>query len=121
MAPRRGAGRGSPATSTGDHRDDDKRGRAVAAALRSGSSVHRAGYALGERGRHGLHDHERLEDLQRLAAVRLQLSGLGDAGGWLGGAIAWHLASMRLLVGNGLIYVGYGLISGHFRRSLLPL
>jgi thiosulfate reductase cytochrome b subunit len=42
-------------------------------------------------------------------------------GGWLGGAIAWHLAAMWLLVGNGLTYVGYGLISGHFRRSLLPL
>ncbi|MEJ1977520.1 MAG: cytochrome b/b6 domain-containing protein [Acetobacteraceae bacterium] len=42
-------------------------------------------------------------------------------GGWLGGAIAWHLAMMWLLVGNGLVYVGYGLISRHLRRTLLPL
>jgi hypothetical protein len=42
-------------------------------------------------------------------------------GGWLGGAIAWHLACMWLLAGNGIVYVGYGLISGHFRRNLLPL
>jgi thiosulfate reductase cytochrome b subunit len=41
-------------------------------------------------------------------------------GGWLGGAIAWHLACMWLLVGNGIVYFGYGLISGHFRRNLLP-
>jgi thiosulfate reductase cytochrome b subunit len=41
-------------------------------------------------------------------------------GGWLGGAIAWHLAAMWLLVGNGLVYLLYGLISGRFRR-LLPL
>jgi thiosulfate reductase cytochrome b subunit len=42
-------------------------------------------------------------------------------GGWLGGAIAWHLAAMWLLVGNGLVYVGYGLISRHFARRLLPV
>ncbi len=42
-------------------------------------------------------------------------------GGWLGGAIAWHLAAMWLLVGNGLLYVGYGLASAHFRRRLLPV
>ena len=42
-------------------------------------------------------------------------------GGWLGGAIAWHLACMWLLVGNGLVYAGYGLISGHLRGTLLPL
>jgi thiosulfate reductase cytochrome b subunit len=41
--------------------------------------------------------------------------------GWLGGAIAWHFASMWLLVGNGLVYIGYGLISQHLRRTLLPL
>jgi thiosulfate reductase cytochrome b subunit len=42
-------------------------------------------------------------------------------GGWLGGAIAWHFAAMWLLVANGLIYVIYGLASGHFRRQFLPL
>jgi len=42
-------------------------------------------------------------------------------GGWLAGAIAWHLAFMWLLVGNGLIYLTYGLLTRHFRRSLLPL
>jgi thiosulfate reductase cytochrome b subunit len=42
-------------------------------------------------------------------------------GGWLGGSIAWHLAAMWLLVCNGLIYAAYGLISPHFRRTMLPL
>lgn len=42
-------------------------------------------------------------------------------GGWLGGAIAWHLAAMWLLVANGLIYIGYGVLAGHFRRHFLPL
>lgn len=42
-------------------------------------------------------------------------------GGWLAGAIAWHLAFMWLLVGNGLVYVIYGVLTRHFRRSLLPL
>jgi len=42
-------------------------------------------------------------------------------GGWLGGAIAWHFAAMWLLFVNGLIYTTYGLVSGHFRTSFLPL
>ena len=42
-------------------------------------------------------------------------------GGWLGGAIAWHLAAMWLLVGNGGAYIAWGLISGHFRRRFLPI
>ncbi|WP_211466427.1 cytochrome b/b6 domain-containing protein [Collimonas silvisoli] len=42
-------------------------------------------------------------------------------GGWLGGAIAWHLAAMWLLLVNGLIYLGYGVLGGHFRRHFLPL
>lgn len=42
-------------------------------------------------------------------------------GGWLAGALQWHFAAMWLLVLNGLVYVGYGLASGHFRRKLLPL
>lgn len=42
-------------------------------------------------------------------------------GGWLGGAIAWHLATAWLLIGNGLLYIAYGVLSGHFRRSFLPV
>lgn len=42
-------------------------------------------------------------------------------GGWLAGALQWHFAAMWLLALNGLVYVGYGIASGHFRRKLLPL
>ena len=41
-------------------------------------------------------------------------------GGWLAGALAWHFAAMWLLVFNGLAYVAYGLLSGHFRRRIAP-
>jgi len=42
-------------------------------------------------------------------------------GGWLAGALQWHFAAMWLLVLNGMVYVGYGIASGHFRRKLLPI
>ncbi len=42
-------------------------------------------------------------------------------GGWLGGALAWHFAALWLLVVNGLVYLIYGMASGHFRRDFLPL
>ena len=42
-------------------------------------------------------------------------------GGWLAGALQWHFAAMWLLVVNGVVYVSYGIVSGHFRRKLLPL
>jgi thiosulfate reductase cytochrome b subunit len=42
-------------------------------------------------------------------------------GGWLGGAIAWHLAAIWLLMVNGLAYLIWGVASGHFRRKLLPV
>jgi len=42
-------------------------------------------------------------------------------GGWLAGALQWHFAAMWLFVLNGLVYVAYGIVSGHFRRKLLPL
>lgn len=41
-------------------------------------------------------------------------------GEWLGGAIAWHLAGMWLLVLNGISYLVWGTLSGHFRRKLRP-
>ena len=42
-------------------------------------------------------------------------------GGWLAGALQWHFAAMWLLAINGLVYVAYGIFSGHFRRKLLPV
>ena len=42
-------------------------------------------------------------------------------GGWLGGAIQWHFAAMWLFAINGLAYLAYGILSGHFRRKLLPI
>ena len=42
-------------------------------------------------------------------------------GGWLAGALQWHFAAMWLLAANGIAYIGYGILSGHFRRKLLPV
>ena len=42
-------------------------------------------------------------------------------GGWLGGAIQWHFAAMWVLVINGLVYLMLGLVTGRFRRKLLPI
>jgi thiosulfate reductase cytochrome b subunit len=42
-------------------------------------------------------------------------------GGWLAGGLLWHFAAMWLLLGNGLVYVTLGFVTGHFRRKLLPI
>jgi thiosulfate reductase cytochrome b subunit len=42
-------------------------------------------------------------------------------GQWLGGALLWHFAAMWLLVVNGIVYVTLGLVTGRFRRKLLPI
>ena len=42
-------------------------------------------------------------------------------GGWLAGALLWHFAAMWLLVVNGLVYVTLGVLTGRFRRKLLPI
>jgi thiosulfate reductase cytochrome b subunit len=42
-------------------------------------------------------------------------------GGWLAGAISWHLAGMWLLVVNGIVYVTLGIATGRFRARLLPI
>jgi thiosulfate reductase cytochrome b subunit len=39
----------------------------------------------------------------------------------LAGALQWHFAGMWLLAINGLVYVTYGIVSGHFRHALLPV
>ena len=42
-------------------------------------------------------------------------------GNWLGGALLWHFAAMWLLVINGIVYVTLGIVTGRFRRKLLPI
>ena len=42
-------------------------------------------------------------------------------GGWLAGAIQWHLAAMWLFVGNGLVYLAYGVVSGRFAAKFWPI
>lgn len=42
-------------------------------------------------------------------------------GNWLAGALLWHFAAMWLLAINGLVYVTLGIVSGRFRRKLLPI
>jgi thiosulfate reductase cytochrome b subunit len=42
-------------------------------------------------------------------------------GGWLAGALLWHFAAMWLFVANGLVYVTLGILTGRFRRKLLPI
>ncbi len=39
-------------------------------------------------------------------------------GGWLGGALQWHFTFMWLFAGTGILYLGYQLISGHYRTVL---
>ena len=43
---------------------------------------------------------------------------LGDG---LAGGLRWHFAAMWVLVINGAIYLAHGVISGRFRRKLLPV
>jgi thiosulfate reductase cytochrome b subunit len=42
-------------------------------------------------------------------------------GGWLAGALLWHFAAMWVLTVNGLIYIALGILTGRFRRKLLPI
>jgi thiosulfate reductase cytochrome b subunit len=42
-------------------------------------------------------------------------------GGWLAAGLLWHLAAMWLLIGNGVVYVTWGLATGRFRKKLLPI
>ena len=39
----------------------------------------------------------------------------------LANALAWHFGAMWLLAVNFVVYLGYGILSGHFRRDLLPI
>src|SRR5215469_222087 len=40
-------------------------------------------------------------------------------GGWLGGALQWHLTFMWIYIATGLFYMGYQIFSGNYRQVLL--
>ncbi len=42
-------------------------------------------------------------------------------GGWLAGGIAWHISAMWVLFRDGLAYITYGVLSGHFRHDIPPV
>jgi thiosulfate reductase cytochrome b subunit len=42
-------------------------------------------------------------------------------GNWLAGALLWHFAAMWVVIVNGIVYVTLGLVTGRFRRKLLPI
>jgi thiosulfate reductase cytochrome b subunit len=42
-------------------------------------------------------------------------------GGWLAGALLWHFAAMWVVVINGIVYISLGIVTGRFRRKLLPI
>lgn len=39
-------------------------------------------------------------------------------GGWLGGALQWHLTFMWVYLATGVVYLGYQIFSGNFRQVL---
>lgn len=42
-------------------------------------------------------------------------------GGWLGGALLWHFAAMWVMAANLAVMLAGGLLTGRYRRRLLPL
>ena len=42
-------------------------------------------------------------------------------GGWLGGALQWHLTFSWLLAGAGAVYLAYQLVSGNYRQVLFAI
>jgi thiosulfate reductase cytochrome b subunit len=51
----------------------------------------------------------------------LHFSNTITLGGEAQGALQWHFFAMWILMLNGLYYVIYGLVTGRFRRMLLPI
>ncbi len=39
-------------------------------------------------------------------------------GGWLGGALQWHLTFMWIYIATGLVYIGYQVFSGNYKQVL---
>ena len=60
----------------------------------------------------------RIYNASPLFGFRLSPNEPSPLGGWLAGALQWHFAAMWLLVLNGIVYLTYGIVSGHIRRKL---
>jgi thiosulfate reductase cytochrome b subunit len=54
-------------------------------------------------------------------SLPFRFPGVLTLGSGLAGALQWHFAAMWLLTVNGMIYLSFGVISGRFRRKLLPI
>jgi thiosulfate reductase cytochrome b subunit len=54
-------------------------------------------------------------------SLPFKLPGWLTLGAWLAGGIAWHITVMWVLFADGVAYLLYGFLSGHFRRDLRPL
>ena len=39
-------------------------------------------------------------------------------GGWLGGALQWHLTFMWIYIATGCVYIGYQIFSGNYKQVL---
>src|SRR5215467_6011525 len=39
-------------------------------------------------------------------------------GGWLGGALQWHLTFMWIYIATGIVYLAYQIFSGNYRQDL---
>ncbi len=48
----------------------------------------------------------------------LHWPGIFSLGGWLGGALQWHLTFMWIYLTTGLLYIGYQVFSGNYRQVL---
>ena len=49
----------------------------------------------------------------------LHVPGFLALGGWLGGALQWHLTFAWIYIATGLFYLGYQFVSGNYRQVLI--
>lgn len=49
----------------------------------------------------------------------LHVPGFLALGGWLGGALQWHLTFAWIYIATGIFYVGYQFVSGNYRQMLI--
>ena len=111
----------------GNPRDSNRRWedwRSHGSSLRA--SVYRSSLPLGEcpfalrDGRQRTPDFSRFPELRRKNSAKgsNQLAQAFALGGWLGGALQWHLTFMWIYIATGLLYIGYQIFSGNYKQVL---